>query len=214
VLRAAPGGRFTTPSWERSGTFWVVENDAGGNSRLWLKEPGKNPVEAPLWELAGRTVTELRVARDGVRVAAIADMNGHRQIQMGRIIRIHGVRSATSFLPISSEIVDAKDLAWHNANELAVLGSTQRDTQVAPYLIPVSGGAIRKMGTGSGEMTSITAMPRAPILVGMKVRDEKTNKIEHRICRQQDENDPLSAWTGCAPKGHEGQESHEPAYPG
>jgi hypothetical protein len=208
VLRAAPGGRFTTPTWDRSGTFWVVENDGRGNSRLWLGEPGKAPVEAPLWELDGHTVTALRVARDGVRVAAIADMDGSRQIQMGRIIRVHGVRTATSFLPISSEIVDATDLAWRNANELAVLGSTQRDTQLAPYLIPVSGGAIRKFGTGGGEMTSITAMPRAPVLVGMKVRDEKTNEFENRICRQQDEGDPLSGWTFCTPKGH------DPAYPG
>jgi hypothetical protein len=209
VLRATPGGHFTKPTWDRTGTFWVVENNGRGNSRLWLKEFGKEPVQASLWGLNGHTVTALRIARDGVRVAAIADMDRRRQIQIGRIIRIPGgTRSASSFLPISSEIVDAKDLAWRNANELAVLGATQREAQVAPYLIPVSGGAIRKFGTGGGDMTSITALPRAPVLVGMKVKDENTNKVEARICRQQDESDPLSGWTFCKHKGH------EPAYPG
>lgn len=200
VLRAAAGAWFTAPTWDRTGTFWVVENDGNGHSRLWLKEPGADPVEASLWELSGQVITALRVARDGVRVAAIAEMNGRAQIQMGRIIRKPGSRSASSFLPISSEIVDAKDMAWRNANELAVLGLKLGESQVGPYLVPVSGGTISKLGLVGGDMTSITALPRAPVLVGMKGRDEK-------ICRQQDESDPFSGWT-CLPKGH------EPAYPG
>jgi hypothetical protein len=208
VLHAAAGGRFTAPTWDRTGTLWVVENDGKGNSRLWLKESGKEPVEASRWGLEGNRVTALRVARDGVRVAAIAEMNGHAQIQIGRILQVAGgTRGATSFLPISSEIVDANGLTWRDANELAVLGRTEREAQVVPYLVPVSGGAIRKFGTGGGDMTSITALPGAPILVGMKIKNDKTNKLEDKICRQQDESDPLSGWT-CPPKGY------EPAYPG
>jgi hypothetical protein len=201
-----PGGRFITPSWDRLGTLWMVENRRGG-SRLWVKEQGRRaPVEIHVWDLHAQSVKALRVARDGVRVAAIVETGGHEQIQMGRIVRRpSGVISVSNFLPISSEILDAKDLAWRNADELAVLGSTQRQPQMVPYQVPVSGGQIRAVGTGGGDMISITALPYSPLLVGMRVEDK--GKSVAKICRQRDESDPISEWS-CFATGH------DPSYPG
>jgi hypothetical protein len=105
------------------------------------------------------------------------------------------------FLFLGSEIVNAKDLAWRNADELVVLGSTQRQPNVVPYQVPVSGGPLRVIGSGGTDMTSITALPGSPVLVGM--RAENADKI----CRQHDENDPISEWD-CFAKGQ------APAYPG
>jgi hypothetical protein len=200
-----PGGRFITPSWDRLGALWMVQNQGGG-SRLWVKEQGRAPVEIGQWELRGQTVKALRVARDGVRVAAIVEAGGHDQIQMGRVVRgPAGVTRVSNFLPISSEIVDAKDLAWHNADELSVLGSTQRQPQMVPYQVPVSGGQIRAVGTGGGDMISITALPHSPLLVGMRV--EQKGKNVAKICRQRDGSDPFSEWSCFA-------DGHEPIYPG
>ena len=206
VLRApAPGGRFISPSWDRLGTLWMVENRRGG-SRLWVREQGKAPTEIHKWELRGRSVKALRIARDGVRVAAIVETGGHEQIQMGRIVRgPGGVAGVSNFLPISSELLNAKDLAWRNADELAVLGSTQRQPQMVPYQVPVSGGQIRPVGTGGGDMISITALPHSPLLVGMRTEDR--GKSVARICSQRDENDPISEWN-CFASGH------DPSYPG
>jgi hypothetical protein len=194
------GGHFVPPSWDRLGSLWMVE-DHGGGSRLWVKEQGRAPVEVGQWELRDQAVKALRVARDGVRVAAIVEVNGHEQIQMGRVVRGSSGVSVSNFLPISSEIVDAKDLAWHNANELSVLGSTQRQPQMVPYQVSVSGGQIRAVGTGGGDMISITALPHAPLLVGMRVKGVA------RICRLRDESDPISEWS-CFASGH------DPIYPG
>lgn len=204
---AAPDrrGQFIRPSWDRLGALWMVENHAGG-SRLWVKEQGRAPVEIRNWELRGRTVRALRVARDGVRVAAIVDMAGQKQIRMGRVLRgPTGVLSVSQFLPISSEIVDAQDLAWRNADTLAVLGTTQRQPQMVAYQVPVSGGQIRAVGTGGGDMISIAALPHSPVLVGMRV-PEKGKKVA-KICRQRDDSDPISEWN-CFVHGH------DPVYPG
>ncbi|HEU5156252.1 MAG TPA: LpqB family beta-propeller domain-containing protein [Streptosporangiaceae bacterium] len=200
-----PDGRFITPSWDRLGALWMVENHRGG-SRLWVKEQGRTPIPIRLWDLRGQRLKALRVARDGVRVAVIVEMNGNEQIQMGRIVREPaGVTSVSNFLPVSSEIVDAADLAWHNANELAVLGSTQRQPLMVPYQVPVSGGQIRAVGTGGGDMISITALPHSPLLIGMRVKEK--GRTVAKICRQRDESDPISEWK-CFAGGH------DPGYPG
>jgi hypothetical protein len=183
----------------------MVENHSGG-SRLWVTAPNRAPIEVSAWDLGGKTLKALRVARDGVRVAAIVEMEGHEQIRIGRVIRgPAGVTSVSDFLPISSEIVDAKDLAWRNANELSVLGSTDRQPQMVPYQVPVSGGAIRAVGTGGGDMVSITALPHSPLLVGMRVEEKGKNVTQ--ICRQRDERDPISEWNCFAP-------GNDPIYPG
>jgi hypothetical protein len=205
VLQAPDhGGRFIAPSWDRHGALWMVENHSG--SRLWVKEQRKAYAEISAWALAGQTVKALRVARDGVRVAAIVEMNGHDQIQVGRVVRTPaGVRSVSHFLPISSEIIDAKDLAWRNADELAVLGRPQRQPQMVPYEVPVSGGANRTVGTGGTDIISIAALPHAPLLVGMLVPEKGKNVT--KICRQRDDNDLFSGWSCFA-------DGSEPAYPG
>ena len=204
---AAPDrrGSFIKPSWDRLGALWMVENHGHG-SRLWVREQRGAPLEISAWELRGWTVKALRVARDGVRVAAIVDMDGHEQLQVGRVVRgPSGVLSVSHFLPVSSETLDAKDLAWRNANELVVLGSTPRQSQLMPYQVSVSGGQIRPVGTPGTDMISITALPRSPLLVGMRV--EEKGKSVAKICRQRDENDPLSEWNCYAP-------GYDPIYPG
>ncbi len=205
ALGASEGGRFITPSWDRVGALWMVENHRGG-SRLWVKDQGRAPVEVGEWELRGQTVKALRVARDGVRMAAIVETGGHEQIQIGRVVRGRtGVASVSYFLPISSEIVDAEDLAWRNANELAVLGTTQRQPHMVSYHVPVSGGQIRPVGTGGGDMISIAALPHSPLLVGMRMEEKGKNVA--KICRQRDESDPIGEWN-CFATGH------DPIYPG
>jgi hypothetical protein len=201
-----PGGRFITPSWDRRGALWMVENHSGG-SRLWVKEQDRKPVEVSNWELAGQTVRALRVARDGVRIAAIVDAGGHEQIRIGRVVRGSAgrVTNVSEFLPISSVIVHATDLAWRNVDELDVLGSTPRQPQMVPYQVPVNGGSPRAVGTAGSNIISITALPHASLLVGMLV-PEKGKQVA-KICRQSDERDPISEWKCFA-------DGHDPTYPG
>jgi hypothetical protein len=110
-------------------------------------------------------------------------------------------------MPISSELVDVADLAWEDANELAVLGRLQRTTaEVLPYRVPVSGGKISGIGLGAqGDMSSISAAPNSPVLVGARVPGKDSRKDQ--VCRLSDPQDRLSQWD-CFVEGR------DPFYPG
>ena len=73
VLKAEKDATLLRPSWDRSGNLWIVQNK-GRSSTVWLLASGRTePTKlAPLSELrSGQQIKALRVARDGVRVAAL-----------------------------------------------------------------------------------------------------------------------------------------------
>ncbi|TDD67683.1 hypothetical protein E1293_37755, partial [Actinomadura darangshiensis] len=120
LLTAHKGAGFTAPSWSRDGTLWVVESKKD-ESWLWVRRRGKSFVRAAHWGLGGRDVLAFRVARDGVRAAVIARVDGRPQVQLGRIAHApDGSLDVGSFLPVSSELQDAVDLAWRDFGTLAV----------------------------------------------------------------------------------------------
>ncbi|TDC77857.1 LpqB family beta-propeller domain-containing protein, partial [Actinomadura sp. 7K507] len=189
LLNARKGARFTAPSWSRDGTLWVVESK-DDESWLWVRPRGKPPVRAAHWGLGGREVLEFRVARDGVRAAVIARVDGRPQIQIGRIAHAEdGSVDVGSFLPVSSELQDAVDVAWRDYSTLAVLGRAKRDSQTLPFLMPISGSAITSLGVGSlGEPRTIAAAPGAPILIGTR------SSGKDQICRQRSPSNSYSPW--------------------
>jgi hypothetical protein len=201
-----PKSTFTQPSWDRLGNLWVVET-TNDHSWLWIKEPGKPPAQVGRWDLGDSKVLALRVARDGVRVAAIVQADKHAQIHLGRIAGYgSGDLTADNFLPISSD-VDAIDLAWADADELAVLGRTDQAGQALPYTVPVSGGSSRPIGTGTqGNMRTITAAPNSPVLVSGQVTGK--DSTSDQVCRLHDPDDRLFSQWDCPIAGA------DPAYPG
>lgn len=201
LLTAHKGARFTAPSWSRDGTLWVVESKKD-ESWLWVRRRGKEPVRAAHWGLGGREVLEFRVARDGVRAAVIARMDGRPQVQIGRIAHAPGGSlDVGSFLPVSSELQDAVDLAWRDYNTLAVLGRAKRDSQTLPFLMPISGSTITSLGVGSlGEPRTIAAAPGAPILIGTR------SSGKDQVCRQRSPSNSYSPWICPTP-------AKDPSYP-
>ncbi|MBA9007884.1 LpqB family beta-propeller domain-containing protein [Thermomonospora cellulosilytica] len=172
-------GTFTPPSWDRRGGLWTVESRRDG-STLWMVPRSGAAVRVQTWDLSSHRVLAFRVARDGVRVAAIVQIGDERQIRLGRIVQRSETVAVGDFLPISAELVDAVDLAWNDSDTLAVLGKTKATaTQVTPYLVPVSGNGITAVGSGSlGEARSITAAPGSRIVIGAEINGESS------ICRQ------------------------------
>ncbi|TDB93765.1 LpqB family beta-propeller domain-containing protein [Actinomadura sp. 7K534] len=201
VLTAKEGARFTAPSWSRDGTLWVVESKED-ESWLWVRRRGEEPVRAAHWGLGGRQVLEFRVARDGVRAAVIAHVDGRPQVQIGRIAHApDGSLDVGSFLPVSSELQDAVDIAWRDYNTLAVLGRANRDSQTLPFLMPISGSAITSLGVGSlGEPQTIAAAPGAPILIGTR------SSGKDQVCRQRSPSNSYSPWICPTP-------AKDPSYP-
>ncbi|GAA4235907.1 hypothetical protein GCM10022254_44270 [Actinomadura meridiana] len=189
LLTAHAGARFTAPTWSRDGTLWVVESKKD-ESWLWVRPRGSRAVRSAHWGLGGRDVRAFRLARDGVRAAVIAHIDGRSQVQIGRIAHApDGSLDVGSFLPVSSDLQDAVDFAWRDYNTLAVLGRAKRDSQTLPFLMPISGSAITPLGVGSlGEPRTIAAAPGAPILIGTR------SSGKDQICRQHAPSNSYSPW--------------------
>lgn len=202
LLNAQKGARFTAPTWSHDGTLWVVESKKD-ESWLWVRTRGRPPVRAAHWGLGGRDVRAFLLARDGVRAAVIAHIDGRDQVQLGRIAHApDGSLDVGSFLPVSSELQDAVDLAWRDYNTLAVLGRAKRDSQTLPFLMPISGSAITSLGVGSlGEPRTIAAAPGAPILIGTR------SSGKDQVCRQRAPSNSYSPWICPTP-------ARDPSYPG
>ncbi|GAA3240116.1 LpqB family beta-propeller domain-containing protein [Actinocorallia longicatena] len=166
------------PSWDRHNNLWIVETGPAG-SRLWLwREAAPEAVEVQGWGFGGSHVRALRVARDGVRVAALIDGSGPKtEIQLGRITpEENGAPTMGEFKPINAELAEVRDLAWLDADTLAVLGrSTDTDTETyIPYQVPISGGAVRYIaGSISGKPMTIAATSgsKKEILLGVVSKD-------------------------------------------
>ncbi|QXJ22003.1 GerMN domain-containing protein [Actinomadura graeca] len=189
LLTAHRGARFTAPSWSVDGTLWTVESRAD-QSWLWVRPRGRPPALAAHWGLGGREVLAFRVARDGVRAAVIVRLDGRPQVQIGRIAHAgDGSLDVGSFLPVSSELQDAIDLAWRDYGNLAVLGRAKRDSLYLPYIMPVSGSAITSLGVGAlGEPRTIAAAPGEPVLIGTR------SNGKDQICRQRAADKSFSEW--------------------
>ena len=192
--------RFTPPSWDRDGRLWTVES-TGDKSWLWVRHRrGQAPQRVAHWGLGGRQVLAFRVSRDGVRAAAIVNVDGRAQVQIGRIVHGGGT-DVGSFLPVSSELGGAIDLAWRDYGTLAVLGRKNMDSQVLAYLVPVSGGAISTLGGGAlGMPQSIAAAPDEPVLIGTRSAHAK------QVCRQRTPREQFSEWVCNIPAA-------DPTYP-
>ncbi|ROO89978.1 sporulation and spore germination protein [Actinocorallia herbida] len=207
VLKAQEGATLLRPSWDRHGYLWIVQNK-GSESTLWLRSPGGvRAVQVPLPKNLVGQIKALRVAHDGVRVAALVSGAVKTEIQIARI-----APSATSgysideFHPINAELSGLVDLAWRDADTLAVLGkSGTSSSSVLPYEVPISGGAISPVG-GSFEGTpvSIGAAPGETILLGI----ESKERPEPTTCVQTPSEEPRFSTWDCDITGS------SPTYPG
>jgi WD40 repeat protein len=195
------GGRFTTPSWDSRGNVWAVESDSKG-SRLWEIEGGTTKLSVDSWTLAPYPVKALRISRDGTRAAAIVQMGSGAQVQLGRVDRAPtGGLQAEGFIAISSDVQGAIDLAWRDADHLAVVGVTQGNPSPLLYDVPVSGAAIQPMVGPGGDMKAIAAYPGAPLLVTQHVSNPQSLD---NVCRLSDK---YGEWK-CFDR------TSDPAYPG
>ncbi|MDX6744582.1 LpqB family beta-propeller domain-containing protein [Actinocorallia sp. A-T 12471] len=204
VLKAQEGATLLRPSWDRHGYLWIVQNK-GSESTLWLRAPGAvRAVQVPLPNVGGQ-IKALRIAHDGVRVAALVSGSLKTEIQISRIAPTPTGYAVGRFHPINAELSGLVDLAWRDSDTLAVLGMSGTSSSVLPYEVPISGGAISPVG-GSFEGTpvSISAAPGQAILLGVesKERDGPTT------CVQTPNEEPRFSTWDCDVTGS------SPTYPG
>ncbi len=194
-------GVFSRPSWDMRGNVWAVESNST-SSRLWEIAGGTTKTVADSWTLSSYPVKALRISRDGTRAAAIVQVGKTSQVQLGRVDQAPASDrlQAEGFIAISSELEGAVDLAWKDADHLAVVGSTKDNPSPRLYDVPVSGAAIQALVGPGGDMKSVAAYPGAAVLVTQRV----SNDSEDSVCRL---NDKYGDWK-CFPR------TSDPVYPG
>ncbi len=158
------GTRLTAPSWDPFGTVWVADADGAG-STLWTVRPGDgDPIQVRAPALAAKQVISLRVARDGVRIALVVqDRTGARQLMVARIQR-DGEVLVDGLRRVESTLVDVIDVAWVDADRMAVVGQEPNGV-LQPLIVEPDGEVNRAAGSLSGLLT-IAAAPGRPLLAG------------------------------------------------
>ncbi len=190
---------LTAPSWDTSqtGEMWTVE--LSPTTRVLLIRPGQPVLRVPSPELNGVVVRELRISRDGTRVAVIASASGVGELLVGRVattsdgaLRIDGLHN-----PAAGVITDVSHASWADGNTVAVLARSTASGARVPYLVDVDG--VKPIPVTTSGLTSYVALAAAP---GQPTLVESTDGGRTFIYQAS-----KGVWT---PVG----EGSDPAYPG
>ncbi len=137
-LLSAPS--LTAPSVDRLGWTWSAAAGPDGSVLTVVRADGARQVVRADW-LAGRTVQEVRVARDGTRVAILStgasgfglDVTGVVRDQEGAPLQLGAPVAAGAVLTEASHVV------WVDEATLGVLGKSATATATTVYLVPLAG---------------------------------------------------------------------------
>ncbi|MBV9291409.1 MAG: GerMN domain-containing protein [Frankiales bacterium] len=111
---------LTKPTFDRAGDVFTVVTRGG---RSWVAEvPISGPVHrVPLdGSLLSGPVQELRLSRDGARIAVIAGPPGAGRLLMGRPSWPHGVLRFGAFRVVLPGVADVRGVAWDGADQVVV----------------------------------------------------------------------------------------------
>jgi hypothetical protein len=162
------GAALSTPSWDATGSLWVVDAPVG---RVWMIPDGtREPVAVKVPKVPAGRITALRVARDGVRVAVVAGTGSQARLYVGSIVRgrsgapTAGLVGLTEVLP---ELRSVRDVSWADATTLAVLGS-QGGGQVEPFMTDTDGYEVVPVEPQAGLVSIAAAPPARPLLAALE----------------------------------------------
>ena len=164
LVTAVDGRSLTPPSWDRFGAVWAVDRTARGPV-LWQVRPGQGAHLVATRGLPRGEVTAFRVARDGVRVAAVVRGPHGGMLYLGRIERAGDQPVVGGFRPLRTRFADVIDVAWASADRIAVLARITSDSAGQPWIVDLYGATIQALGPVPGQLVaSLSAAPTHPVL--------------------------------------------------
>ncbi|MCG5218451.1 LpqB family beta-propeller domain-containing protein [Streptosporangium soli] len=167
------GKDLTMPSWDRYDTVWAADRLGARSSRVF-RHNGKQQtrIAAPGLETVG--VRSLRVARDGVRIAALVDDDLGTHVRVGTIIQGHDTRVANlQTLFTAAEGQKIVDLAWRDATTLLVLTGSKSGQEL--LAISVTDGTTESF-KADARITSIAALEDR-VLAGAQDTEEDRREL-------------------------------------
>jgi hypothetical protein len=172
------GSNFTTPSWDSLGNLWTVQQQNSSAPRVRIAPSGKatlpGSVAAP--DLAKSLIEELKVSRDGTRIAALAVSTNVSQVMVGAVAK--DGTSIVNFYPVAPTLTSVTDFVWASSTKLDILDTVPNTNEPGStsqlWSVDVDGWAPSlTQGTVLSTAVSIAAAPRQPLVVATSL-----NQIE------------------------------------
>jgi hypothetical protein len=162
------GTNLSRPSWDSAGNLWVADRGRG----VVVVRAGR-AAHVPIGDAGDgfdpRGVTALAVSRDGTRLAMLVRRGSEVEPWVARIERNGDTVTVASPRRVSSQVAEAVDLAWLDADTIDVLGSTGQ-TGLQVLELAVGSSRVRTSLTPDPRVTTIAAAPDRPVLLGDPTR--------------------------------------------
>lgn len=125
VLTSSGAPGLTTPSWDSLGTLWTVDTNPASQGLRALV--GETLVPVTVAGLQG-TVTDVRVAADGARIALTVKNGDTSSVEVGRVQR-SGTAAApqltiAGLLSVAPTLTTIKSVSWADGDSVIVLGQS------------------------------------------------------------------------------------------
>jgi hypothetical protein len=173
--------RLVSPSWDRFGGLWVVDQRPAQSEVYFLDEGGERNV--PVDGLGDSKIRALAVSSDGTRVAMITQLPDQEpQLKLG-FVKTAPAKPGTpdprrKVRPVSIVALDelvpqlepALDVAWVDPQRLVVLIKDAATGLVQPFEVGVDGRMPDPLPPLDGPITVAAGGPDLPILVGTEDR--------------------------------------------
>ncbi len=157
---AKPEQRLSAPSWDGRDDLWVADRNPA-EPRLLIVPGGTGtprPVTAP-WLTSDVRVEELRVSKDGVRMALRLQRDGKTTLHIGRVERQgsgDGQKiSVVDLQPIAPRMDSVTSMSWAGPSRLVVLGKLDGGVQQIRYL--QTDGSAAAVIPGLNQVTAVAA---------------------------------------------------------
>ncbi|MFI2753031.1 LpqB family beta-propeller domain-containing protein [Cellulomonas sp. P22] len=134
------GVALADPSVDRFGWAWTASASPEGPVLTAARSDGTQQVVQADW-LAGRTVREVRVARDGSRVAILSTGDDGPGLDVAGVVRggVGVPQQLGEPLATGAMLTDATRVVWFDETTLAVVGKVAGATSAGIHLVPVAG---------------------------------------------------------------------------
>jgi hypothetical protein len=158
---------LTAPTFDPSGVVFTVATRGGVQTIAAAPPPGGRAINASADQsLLGRPVQQLRLSRDGERVAAVVGRAGHGRLLVGRVTTSRNGTRFDAFRNVLPDAADVRGVAWDGGDQLVV---TAADAVGGRELVEVDvdGYGTRTVPTSGlvGQPVNLAAAPGRPLLV-------------------------------------------------
>ena len=157
---------LTAPTFDASGAAYTVAT-RGTTQTVDVALPGGH-VQRVVADatLVNHPVQQLRLSRDGARVAAIVGRVGHGRLVVGRVNVVRGAVRFEAFRGVLPDAADVRGVAWDGGDQLVVTAANAAGGREL-LEVDVDGYGTRTVPTFglSGQPVDVAAAPGRPLLV-------------------------------------------------